>query len=81
MLVLSRKSGEEIYIGLDIKVSVLSITGGRVRLGLAAPSGVPIHREEIHRRIEGESTQRQENDSCRKLRFERFVGHALSEHR
>jgi carbon storage regulator len=51
MLVLSRKSGEAVYIGSSIKISVLDIKGGRVRLGLAAPPTVPIHREEIRRQI------------------------------
>jgi carbon storage regulator len=51
MLVLSRKTGETICIGSGITVSVLGIQGGRVRLGLSAPAKVPIHREEIRRRI------------------------------
>jgi carbon storage regulator len=55
MLVLSRKLGEAICIGSNIKVSVLSIKGGRVRLGLSAPREVPIHRPEIRRQINGAS--------------------------
>jgi carbon storage regulator len=63
MLVLSRKSGEAICIGSGIKVSVLGIQGGRVRLGLSAPAEVPIHRAEIRRQINGASAERPTDDS------------------
>ena len=46
MLVLSRKKGERIVIGSGIEVVVLSVTGNRVRLGVAAPREVPVHRED-----------------------------------
>ncbi len=49
MLVLSRKVGEEIIIGHDIRVRVVSIQGNQVRLGFVAPKEVPIHREELLR--------------------------------
>jgi carbon storage regulator len=58
MLVLSRKRGEAICIGSSIKVSVLGIQGGRVRIGLSAPPEVPIYRREIRRPINGASPQR-----------------------
>jgi carbon storage regulator len=52
MLVLSRKAGEEIVVSNGvITVSVLDITGKKVRLGVSAPSGIPVHRKEIHDRI------------------------------
>ena len=52
MLVLSRKAGEEIAVNNgDITISVLGITGNKVRLGVSAPSGIPVHRMEIHHRI------------------------------
>jgi carbon storage regulator len=52
MLVLSRKAGEEIVLNNgDITISVLGITGKRVRLGVSAPSDIPVHRMEIHHRI------------------------------
>lgn len=47
MLVLSRKIGEEIVIGDDIRVRVLSIHGNQVRLGFVAPRSVTIHRQEL----------------------------------
>ncbi len=52
MLVLSRKAGEEIVVNNgDITISVLGITGKKVRLGVSAPSDIPVHRREIHHRI------------------------------
>jgi carbon storage regulator len=47
MLVLSRKIGERIIINDTIAVEVLQIVGNRVRLGISAPDGVPIMREEL----------------------------------
>ena len=47
MLVLSRKVSDEVIIGSAIRVIVLKVAGGRVRLGFTAPSDVSICREEI----------------------------------
>ena len=53
MLVLSRKCGEKIVIpGLDITLTVLEIRGDRIRLGITAPVGIPVHREEVWQRIQ-----------------------------
>jgi carbon storage regulator len=49
MLVLSRKIGEEIVIGDNIRVRILEIHGRQVRLGFVAPVSVHIHREELVR--------------------------------
>jgi len=51
MLVLSRKSGEQILIGKDIEVVVLEVNGDHVKLGFTAPQYVPIFRAEIHRQL------------------------------
>ena len=51
MLVLSRKAEESMYIGNDIKITVLDIRGGQVRIGITAPQEVKIHREEVYQRI------------------------------
>jgi carbon storage regulator len=48
MLVLTRKPREEIYIGDDICITVLAVKGRIVRLGVLAPSGVPIVRKELN---------------------------------
>ncbi len=47
MLVLSRKPGQRIFIGNDISVTVVAISGNHVRLGFKAPNDLPIRREEI----------------------------------
>lgn len=51
MLVLSRKLGERLVIGPNIIVTVLEVRGNIVKLGCEAPPNVPIHREEISRRL------------------------------
>ncbi|MDA8085565.1 MAG: carbon storage regulator CsrA [Nitrospiraceae bacterium] len=51
MLVLTRKSGEAIRIGEDITVSVVEVREGHVRLGINAPQGIRIYREEVYERI------------------------------
>jgi carbon storage regulator len=50
MLVLSRRQSETIVIGDNIRVQVLEISGGRVRLAIEAPSHIPVDREEIWER-------------------------------
>ena len=52
MLVLSRKVGERIWIGDDISITVVRITGGGVRLGIEAPSEMPVVREELKLKLE-----------------------------
>jgi carbon storage regulator len=47
MLILSRKHGERVLLGTDIVIQVVSLEGGRVRLGFEAPAGMAILREEI----------------------------------
>ena len=47
-LVLNRKLGETVTIGDDITVTILSIIGNQVRLGVAAPPNVAVHRQEIY---------------------------------
>jgi carbon storage regulator len=47
MLILTRRPGERVVIGDEILVTVMGVSGHTVRLGIAAPEGVPIYREEI----------------------------------
>lgn len=54
MLLLSRKQGERIMIGDGIVITVVEIRDRKVRLGIDAPAGVVIHREEILRKIQRE---------------------------
>ena len=55
MLILTRKTGESINIGNDIKITIVSIDGGQVRIGIDAPKDVIIHREEIYKKIINEN--------------------------
>jgi len=54
MLVLSRKPGESVNIGDEVRITVLSISGKQVRIGIEAPSDIAVHREEIYNKIVNE---------------------------
>jgi carbon storage regulator len=54
MLILTRRVGERLMIGNDVTVTVLGLKGNQVRLGIAAPKNVAVHREEIYERIKAE---------------------------
>ena len=56
MLVLSRRIDESLLIDKVIKITVLDIKGGQVRLGITAPESIKIHREEVFNRIEKDSS-------------------------
>ena len=51
MLILTRKLGESIAIGDQIKVTLIEIQGKQVKIGVIAPKDVSIHRQEIYERI------------------------------
>ena len=55
MLILTRKLGESVTIGDDIKITILGVLGRQVRLGIIAPQKVAIHREEIYFKIQEEN--------------------------
>jgi carbon storage regulator len=57
MLVLSRRSGERVIIGDNIEVTIVDVRRDRVTLGFTAPNDIPIHREEIRKRIESGNPQ------------------------
>ena len=61
MLVLSRHRDESIIIGDDIVVTVVDIRGDKVRLGIQAPTQVPVHRQEIYDAIQREKSRSQED--------------------
>ena len=50
MLVLTRRIGEEIVIGGDVRVKVVLVKGDKVRLGISAPDCVTVDRQEVHAR-------------------------------
>lgn len=57
MLILTRKIGEKIMIGNDVEMAILGIKGNQVRIGIEAPKGIPVHREEIYLRIKNEKKE------------------------
>ena len=57
MLILTRRSGESVRIGDEIEISVLSVHGGQVRLGIKAPREIVVDREEIALRKQRERDQ------------------------
>lgn len=54
MLVLTRRVGETLTLGHDLRVTVLAVSGHQVRLGVIAPKVVPVHREEVAEQIKAE---------------------------
>jgi len=54
MLSLSRKKGESIVVGDDVRVTVLDVKGNQVRVGISAPKDVPVHRLEVYTKIQEE---------------------------
>ncbi len=55
MLVLSRKRDESIIIGDNIVITVVDVRGDKVRLGINAPTDIPIHRQEVYEAIQREN--------------------------
>ena len=63
MLILSRRTDESILIGDEIKITILSVKGKQVRIGITAPPDVSVHREEIYERIQsGDTSSLQADD-------------------
>ena len=70
MLVLTRRTGQSIMIGNDVTVTVLEIRNDQVRIGVAAPRSVQVHREEIYEQIarENEAAVRDARSAAEALR-------------
>ena len=54
MLLLTRRVGETIVIGEDIRVTITQVKGNQVRVGISAPANTSVHREEVFERIQAE---------------------------
>jgi carbon storage regulator len=65
MLVLTRKSNQSIMIGDDIEVSVLSIMGEKVRVGIQAPREIPVFRKEVYLEIQQERAKEMAGSNVR----------------
>lgn len=55
MLILTRKSGESLHLGDDIKITVFSVQGKQVKLGIEVPEDMSVYREEVYQRIKEEN--------------------------
>lgn len=58
MLVLSRQRDESIMIGDDVEITIVDVRGDKVRLGIAAPKHIPVHRREIYDAIQREKAEK-----------------------
>ncbi|WP_453993453.1 carbon storage regulator CsrA [Bacillus nitroreducens] len=57
MLVLTRKINESIKIGDDIEITILSVSGEQIKIGIDAPKHVEIHRKEVYLEIQTENNR------------------------
>ena len=60
MLILTRKAGESLHIGDDIKITVFSVQGKQVKIGIDVPEDMLVYREEVYQRIKDENRQAME---------------------
>lgn len=58
MLVLSRNKDESIMIGDDVVITVVDIREGKVRIGIEAPSDIPVHRQEVYDAIKSQQQKK-----------------------
>lgn len=62
MLILTRRVGETLVIGDNVRVTVLGVRGHQVRIGVDAPKDISVHREEIYQRIRDEDAPEENVD-------------------
>jgi carbon storage regulator len=69
MLILSRKLGETIVVGEEIKIIALGSKGNRQRIGIAAPKDIGIHREEIYLKIKEKNSKGRKQKKGKEKKF------------
>lgn len=74
MLVLTRKKNESIMLGDDVILSVISISGDKVRLGVEAPRQVAVHRGEVYEAIKAKLAEGQPMTPGKSIRDEEMKG-------
>jgi carbon storage regulator len=57
MLILTRRPGESLHIGDNIKITVFGVSGKQVKLGIMVPETTTVYREEVYERVKEENTQ------------------------
>ena len=60
MLILTRQTGESLLVGDDVEITVLSVRGSQVKLGVNAPKDIAVHRQEIYQKIKDTESQQSE---------------------
>jgi carbon storage regulator len=73
MLILTRRLGETIAIGDDIKITFLEISGRQLRIGIEAPKNVPVHRGEVYRCIQDQNLQAAASDASLSDLWEQII--------
>ena len=63
MLILSRRPGESVHVGDDIKITILSIKGQQIKIGLEVPEQMPVYREEIYLKVRSQNASALELDN------------------
>ncbi len=63
MLILTRRPGESLYVGDDIRITVLSVQAKQVKIGLSVPMEMVVYREEVYRRVMEENRMTLENSN------------------
>ena len=76
MLVLSRHRDETIMMGDDIELTIVDIRGDQVRIGVKAPSNIPVHRKEVYDaiRLENEGAAEFKDHDLKQVRPPRIAG-------
>ena len=57
MLILTRRPGESLHLGDDIKITVLNVQGKQIKLGLDVPKDMVVYREEVYVRVQEQNRQ------------------------
>ncbi len=65
MLVLSRQKDESIMIGDDVEITIVDVRGNKVRLGIAAPKSIPVHRREVYDAIQREKAAKEAEEKAK----------------
>lgn len=73
MLILTRRIGETLVIGDDVKVTVLGVNGAQVRVGIEAPQNTSVHREEIYMRIQDKKSGSNTGEQSSKAKVDEGV--------